>query len=190
LNSKAVTNTHRPYAVAEGGTERELSPSEDGGKSRDESLPTFKILGLNKTIDGQYCFEGCKDPKRGNYTYYIPVSKYMPHIPLEVKFSMDEKQVLQYCWKSTGDYCYGVEQSYFVDGPSNNNGRAPRSSKTDAESDVYQRQADTWELPVGIYQESTYRFRVGSSTMLCSLMDDEVGATFVEYNLHFYRTCN
>lgn len=104
MNSKISEDTRRPYGVTgnviENGAgfgERGksiLELAEDGnkrpvlaGKARMEELPKFTIVGLNKTIDGQYCMgEACEDPKRGNFTYYIPVSKYMPHIPLELKF--------------------------------------------------------------------------------------------------------
>lgn len=47
----------------------------------------IKITSLNESIDTRYCLENtCSDSKRGNFTYYVPVSKYMPHIPLEVEF--------------------------------------------------------------------------------------------------------
>lgn len=50
---------------------------------------TIRILGsINVTLDDRYCMgEYCNDRKRGNYTFYVPVSSSMPHIPLEVQFS-------------------------------------------------------------------------------------------------------
>uniref|UniRef100_A0A915JRW8 Myelin gene regulatory factor C-terminal domain-containing protein n=1 Tax=Romanomermis culicivorax TaxID=13658 RepID=A0A915JRW8_ROMCU len=70
------------------------------------------------------------------------------------------------------------------------------------------RTRDMWELPVGLFIDSYYTFRIGSSTTvvqsimslnyvekqhkmwLCSMPNDEIGASFVEYTLWFYRACD
>lgn len=59
------------------------------GQHSISSPSTIRILGnINVTLDDAYSMgEFSDDPKRGNYTFYIPVSSSMPHIPLEVQFS-------------------------------------------------------------------------------------------------------
>ncbi|KAL1227421.1 Myelin regulatory factor [Trichinella pseudospiralis] len=150
-------------------------------------LPTFKILNLNVTIDSRYCFgHMCEDPRRGNFTYVIPVSKYMPHISLEVQFDVSDKEQMQYCSAETGEFCSGIDDAHFGDNKSIN---VPDIELSFATA-VQQRQHDTWELPVGAYVLSAYKFRIGPSTTLCLLPEDEAGSSFVEYRLIFYRICS
>ncbi|KRX68906.1 Myelin regulatory factor, partial [Trichinella sp. T9] len=150
-------------------------------------LPTFKILNLNVTIDSRYCFgHMCEDPRRGNFTYVIPVSKYMPHISLEIQFDVSDKEQMQYCSAETGEFCSGIDDAHFGDNKSIN---VPDMELSFATA-VQQRQHDTWELPVGAYVLSAYKFRIGPSTTLCLLPEDEAGSSFVEYRLIFYRICS
>ncbi|KFD58313.1 hypothetical protein M514_00539 [Trichuris suis] len=146
---------------------------------------SFKILNLNVTIDSQYCFgNACDDPRRGNFTYAVPVSMYMPHIPLEVQFILSGKEQMHFCSQEAGEFCHGIEPNF----AESKIGHGPEGELGFLTS-VQQRQFDTWELPVGAYVLSAYKFRIGPSTSLCLLPNDEAGSSFVEYNLIFYRVC-
>ncbi|VDN85154.1 unnamed protein product [Brugia pahangi] len=46
-----------------------------------------------------------------------------------------------------------------------------------------------YELPVGNYVHSAYRFRIGYSTESCNMNESQRGRSFDEYNLIFYRRC-
>uniref|UniRef100_A0A1I7WGP8 MRF_C2 domain-containing protein n=1 Tax=Heterorhabditis bacteriophora TaxID=37862 RepID=A0A1I7WGP8_HETBA len=48
---------------------------------------------------------------------------------------------------------------------------------------------DSFELSVGSYMQSAYRFRVGFTTESCFSNEDHMHGGLEEYNLIFYRTC-
>ncbi|VDK57957.1 unnamed protein product [Cylicostephanus goldi] len=48
---------------------------------------------------------------------------------------------------------------------------------------------DTFELSVGSYLQSAYRFRVGFTTESCFSSEEHLHGGYEEYNLIFYRTC-
>ncbi|KRX73865.1 hypothetical protein T06_647, partial [Trichinella sp. T6] len=93
---------------------------------------------------------------------------------------------MQYCSAETGEFCSGIDDAHFGDNKSIN---VPDMELSFATA-VQQRQHDTWELPVGAYVLSAYKFRIGPSTTLCLLPEDEAGSSFVEYRLIFYRICS
>lgn len=46
-----------------------------------------------------------------------------------------------------------------------------------------------FEVGVGAFLQSAFRFRVGHTTESCYMAEDQQGRSFDEYNLAFYRTC-
>jgi hypothetical protein len=63
-------------------------------RARRAASPTTIVLGpasirlpeLNMTIDERYCWGTSCDYLNNNYTFYIPVSSYMPYISVEMHF--------------------------------------------------------------------------------------------------------
>lgn len=48
---------------------------------------------------------------------------------------------------------------------------------------------DIFEISVGDFMQSAYRFRIGYSTESCSMSESQRGRSFDEYNIVFYRQC-
>lgn len=48
---------------------------------------------------------------------------------------------------------------------------------------------NNFELSVGEFIQSAYRFRIGYTTESCNMNEDQQGRSFEEYNLVFYRKC-
>ncbi|VDM74486.1 unnamed protein product [Strongylus vulgaris] len=52
---------------------------------------------LNVTIDNRYCIEQSCNKKRGRFNMYIPVSPYLPTLPLEIIFSVPKGKLINNC---------------------------------------------------------------------------------------------
>ncbi|VDO88456.1 unnamed protein product [Heligmosomoides polygyrus] len=118
---------------------------------------------LNVTIDNRYCIEQSCNKKRGRFNMYIPVSPYLPTLPLEI--TVPKGKLVNNC-----GYLADFQHKYST---------TSRQNITD----------DTFELSVGSYLQSAYRFRVGFTTESCFSSEDHLHGGFEEYNLIFYRTC-
>lgn len=46
-----------------------------------------------------------------------------------------------------------------------------------------------YELPIGNFVHSAYRFRIGYSAESCNMQESQRGRIYDEYNLVFYRSC-
>ncbi|VDL63320.1 unnamed protein product [Nippostrongylus brasiliensis] len=134
------------------------APDISGGKPLGTGV-RIMIPSLNVTIDNRYCIEQSCNRKRGRFNMYIPVSPYLPTLPLEITFATNT--VLSTATISKPRPCRKLLQI------------------TD----------DTYELSVGNYLQSAYRFRVGFTTESCFSSEDHLHGGFEEYNLIFYRTC-
>lgn len=44
------------------------------------------IVNLNVSLDDRFCVEGSCKPRAGFFFFYVPISAYMPTIPLHLKF--------------------------------------------------------------------------------------------------------
>uniref|UniRef100_A0A915JRQ7 Peptidase S74 domain-containing protein n=1 Tax=Romanomermis culicivorax TaxID=13658 RepID=A0A915JRQ7_ROMCU len=75
--------------------------------------PVVRVLGSdNVTLDNRYCMsDDCSDAIRGNYSFFIPISSYMPHIPLDVKFDIGPFDYAMLCNQRPGPLCYGIDAS-------------------------------------------------------------------------------
>jgi hypothetical protein len=61
---------------------------------------------------------------------------------------------------------------------------------TTTPSPVVDRKADAFQIPAGAYIKSAYVFRVGYTTESCNMSDEQMGKSFDEYTLIFYRVCS
>jgi len=160
----------------------------------------IKLVDLDLTIDGRYCIENSCVPRKGRYTLYVPLSPYMPNIPLKFRINVEPGMYVDKC----GSVCHfdhkpcdpnpedsNAESNDVLEDDSNDVSTdvshcgkrkkyAPGMSKIDA---------NTFELEVGHYKESAYRFRIGFSADTCSMSQSQQGRSFDEYILVFYRNC-
>ncbi|CAI4232172.1 unnamed protein product [Auanema sp. JU1783] len=137
----------------------------------------IEIPSLNTTIDGRYCVEGSCSPKRNSYNLYIPVSPYLPTISIDLRFKIPKGKIVNNC-----GYLADFENRHCSadSTPSYENGGYPTSYPIDE---------ITYELSVGQYLQSAYRFRIGFTTESCFETEDNMPGSYDEYNLVFYRTC-
>ncbi|KAK6009043.1 hypothetical protein OSTOST_26059 [Ostertagia ostertagi] len=136
------------------------------------------ILSLNVTIDNRYCIEQSCNKKRGRFNMYIPVSPYLPTLPLEITFAVPKGKLVNNC-----GYLADFQHKYCAFDSDNFKAERLRNPMANQITD------DTFELSVGSYLQSAYRFRVGFTTESCFSSEDHLHGGFEEYNLIFYRTC-
>jgi len=66
----------------------------------------------------------------------------------------------------------------------------PTTHQCPSTNRVYLQISDNvFELSVGSFFQSAFRFRVGYSTESCGMPEDQQGRSFDEYNIVFYRQC-
>lgn len=146
---------------------------------------SVKLVELNQSISPEYC-SNCRD---GNYTHHIPVSRYMTHQNLTLQFrlwSVPSSTYIDYC-RTDNKVTSGCSTSHThgVSGPVVHN-QTTNARKT-------KEQNPSWVLPIGKFDESSYKFRVTNipdHLVACTAEVQFANVTFVEYNFVFYRSCN
>ncbi|EGT44995.1 CBN-PQN-47 protein [Caenorhabditis brenneri] len=134
----------------------------------------IRIPLLNVTLDQRYCIERSCNKRKGVFNMYVPVSKYMPDVAIEVEINVPSNKVIGNCGAlSNNDFVHKV---------------CPLTKRQQSDIPTSMRLFDNlFELNMGAFVQSAYRFRVGYSTETC--FSDESNGSFEEYNLIFYRTC-
>ncbi|CAI5455708.1 unnamed protein product [Caenorhabditis angaria] len=135
-------------------------------------LPEYKM-----DIDSRYCVEKSCNKKLRVFNLFIPISKYYPNLPLEVLIKTPHTKSVSNC-----GYV-----SYFA------NKQCSDRKKSTMDDTIYpassQIMENLFELDVGDYIQSAYRFRVSYIAEACFAHESN-GGTYEEYNLFFYRQCN
>ncbi|CAD44121.1 Myelin regulatory factor homolog 2, N-terminal [Caenorhabditis elegans] len=132
---------------------------------------------LGMQIDERYCIEKSCVKKRKVYSLFIPMTRYLPNVPLEVQIDVPSSKVVNNC---------GYIQEF-------DNRKCDETGSSSTETDAprsIQLFDNTFQVSAGQWTQSAYRFRVGYSTELCSIDDTHFGGFYEEYNLIFYRACN
>jgi hypothetical protein len=137
---------------------------------------SLNIVNLNVSIDQRFCVENSCRPRRGRYNLYVPMSPLLPTIPLQIRFSVSENKFIDNCG-SLRDFFHKKCNSNFV-------GIEEIEYPTS-----YTINENTFELSVGDFIQSAYRFRVGYTTESCNMSEDQHGRSFDEFNIVFYRKC-
>ncbi|XP_068082785.1 myelin regulatory factor [Anabrus simplex] len=147
---------------------------------------------INQTLGPTFCSTStCMDRTAFNFTYTIPLSKYMPDSVLTLSFHFNRL-----------DHSLSAEQCEMpLNLPNCAPVRDPFSSTEELIPLHNHQQTDhvsssslgsQFQVPVGQYVRSYFRYRVPllrASGNICSLPKDKVGIDFLEYNFHFYRDC-
>ncbi|CAI5443890.1 unnamed protein product [Caenorhabditis angaria] len=133
----------------------------------------IRIPLLNTTLDQRYCIERSCNKRRGIFNLFVPVSRFMPDAPIEIQIDVPKHKVINNCGHMS-DFQHKL--------------CGMQSSKEYPTS--HQILENTFELSVGSYIQSAYRFRVGYTPDSCFTGDAEASGNFEEYNLIFYRMCS
>lgn len=136
----------------------------------------IRIPALNVTLDQRYCVERSCNKRKGIFNVFVPVSRYMPDVALEIEIKAPISKVVSNCGAFPS-----TEFNHKV---------CPLSRTQQSESPVptSTRLFDNiFELSMGSFIQSAYRFRVGYSTETC--FSEDSNGSYEEYNLIFYRMC-
>uniref|UniRef100_A0A915JR91 Myelin gene regulatory factor C-terminal domain-containing protein n=1 Tax=Romanomermis culicivorax TaxID=13658 RepID=A0A915JR91_ROMCU len=112
---------------------------------------------LNVTLDARYVAD---EEKEGNLSYYVPFSEYMPLMPVILKFnepffplsSLEADLNVEYCpmkFLPVGSLCPVLENIFKM-----TNATFTVRKQTNS--------ATSWQLPIGFFQLSAYKFRIGT----------------------------
>lgn len=132
---------------------------------------------MGMTIDERYCIEKSCVKKRKIYSLFIPITRFLPMVPLQVNFDVPISKTVNNC---------GYIQEF-------DNRKCGDHIKPTPEWDVpksMQLFPGSYEVSAGRWTQSAYRYRVGISSNLCNIEENTFGQFYEEYNLIFYRACN
>lgn len=149
--------------------------------------PDLVIVQLNSSLGSEYCSnQNCLDGQGSNYSYSVPVSSVFPRFYLTIRFRLSETKPPLRLHLCHTDLMHTCSDATIIEKP---------MPTTD----------HSWDLPVGFYFSTFYRFRVASMVdvdvspelqleaereKVCAMDEEELGTMFEEYNLFFYRVCD
>lgn len=136
------------------------------------------IPNMGMKIDERYCIEKSCVKKRKVYSLFIPMTRWLPRTSLEIRIEAPVSKVINNCGyiqefdnRKCDDHLNSNQMSMDI----------PTSDKI-IEGRYY--------VTAGQWMQSAYRYRIGPSTELCSIEENQFGGFYEEYNLIFYRACN
>lgn len=136
---------------------------------------SIEILNMNVTLGDSYCYNSCSK-QRGRFNYYIPISSYMPTIPLMIRINTPRGRIVNNCGYLSQFQEKPCPMMSHDSGVSSHQTRPPPYATQVSEN--------IFEVSAGSFMQSAYRFRVGYTTEACYSP-----GVFDEFNLVFYRTC-
>ncbi|XP_076967528.1 myelin regulatory factor-like protein isoform X2 [Tamandua tetradactyla] len=144
----------------------------------DTTISSIQIMEIQQKIDRQYCSRSqCGS---GNYNYNIPVNKYTP---TNVKFSLEinttEPLIVFQCKVTLGNICFHSKRE-----------AKGTQSHREVSQEMTQGYQHIWSLPVALFSDSAYHFRVAAPDLAdCSTDPYFAGIFFTDYFFYFYRYC-
>ncbi|XP_071038360.1 myelin regulatory factor-like protein isoform X2 [Parasteatoda tepidariorum] len=169
---------------------KRMIDADDENLNNDESFITdyntkalLHIVELNTTLTPELCSEKRLDGTSAIYIYCpIYISRHFPHPNVTLQFRTEEDDTVQYCGGS-----------HFISCPReiSDDDKALESNRI-FKRDIIS-QSHSWQLPVGSFIRSRYRFRLLSREFVteqsvCSY--DSNYRPFTEYILTFQRKCD
>lgn len=134
------------------------------------------IKQLNETLSNSYCVTADCELKRGsNFTYSVPVSPNFPPLFVTLQFvplATNPDVTVTLCKEEENSLCSASrEESNYV---------------------ASQVSAFEWDLPVGFYSRLFVKFRLTTTQTsdVCELSNSNIGKSFAEYLIYFYRQCS
>jgi hypothetical protein len=146
-------------------------PSNGKGRWVGDLMAILFLKQLNLSISPTYCIDSmCRTQMGGNYTYSVPLNAHFPLLPVTLQFIMkiyNPPLYVNICNSETKAQC----------------------SLTTSDVQIRKISNMEWDMPLGFYHNSIFKFRIGATQTVCDEPKEDVGNTFVEYNLYFYRVC-
>lgn len=153
---------------------------------------------FNQTLGSEFCsiqdgaeFVPCIDRTAFNYTYTIPLSKFMPDESLLLQFHFSHLARSQ-----SAELCHSpVGPSVCIWSHSSDNwstGDLNSGLNNQQHGEIYTNIA-SFSVDVGAFSRMMVRYRVSlvqTVSNTCLLPNDKLGIEFLEYNFHFYRDCS
>lgn len=151
---------------------------------------------FNQTLGWEFCsgqdgaeFVPCIDRTASNYTYTIPLSRFMPDesILLQFHFShLARSQTAELC--DVGNSACAWSRSHDSWPTDDLSSGLHNEQHGDMHTNIL-----SFPINVGAYVRTTVRCRVPlvhTVSHTCLLTSDKLGIDFLEYNFHFYRDCD
>ncbi|XP_069702809.1 myelin regulatory factor isoform X2 [Periplaneta americana] len=173
----------------------------DSSSDADPTGVSVSVRGrhFNQTLGSEFCstqdgveFVPCIDRTAYNYTYTIPLSRFMPDESLLLQFHFSQMARSQ-----SAELCHSPIGPFGCAWRSNENWSSDELTSglhNQQQSEVSGNNAiATFSVDVGSFARITLRYRVPllqSITNVCLLPNDKLGIDFLEYNFHFYRDCD
>nr|XP_020022885.1 myelin regulatory factor-like protein [Castor canadensis] len=145
----------------------------------DTKISSIQIMEIQQIIDHQYCSERLQCGPE-HYNYNIPVNKNTPN---NVKFSLEinttEPLVVFLCKYTLGNICFHSQKE-----------TKKSQNLGDFSQGMTQGYQHIWSLPVALFSDSAYHFRVAVPGLAdCSTDSFFAGIFFTDYFFYFYRHC-
>ncbi|XP_060532862.1 myelin regulatory factor [Cylas formicarius] len=125
-----------------------------------------------------------------NYTYTVPISKYMPDEFVNLIFRSTQLSVreIEHCYNDYKHYeCPYVSPMYYED-----KAKIRHKVNENNPSQLLGQQSVIFEVDMADFQSKimTYRASLAPIQNICKLSPLKLGMEYVEYNFHFYRHCD
>ncbi|XP_054717587.1 myelin regulatory factor-like [Uloborus diversus] len=153
-------------------------------KDLPKAVESLRLLELNTTIGQEYCNTlQCAHRTGPSFSYLIPISKYMVEEYVTLQFNFAIPLIVDHCQPDSKPIACPLPQ----------NGAGDLPHDYIREQNLTEEVDPSWRLPIGLYLQSAYRFRVQARSVVsdtpCALPVTELGYSFIEYVLVFQRTC-
>ncbi|KAM4883159.1 myelin regulatory factor-like protein [Thomomys bottae] len=146
----------------------------------DTTISSIQIMEIQQIIDQRYCSRMLQCGP-GYYNYNIPVNKNTPtNVKLSLEINTTEPLIVFQCKFTLGNLCFHSQRE--------TERRIPSSGEISQE--MTQGFQHIWSLPVALFSDSAYHFRVAAPDLAdCSTDPFFAGIFFTDYFFYFYRRC-
>ncbi|XP_018334998.1 myelin regulatory factor, partial [Agrilus planipennis] len=171
-----------------------INQSNDFGPSvPEDQIFTITIQGrnFNKTLTTKYLINNSNNNHLLNFTYHVPISKYMPDEYINLTFKSTQANIkdVEHCYNDyRQNVCSSNSMGYFDD-PS-----VGMPHKVNENQPIQQiaQQSVTFEVNmIGVqWKIMTYRAALRQTQSVCKLSSTKLGLEYMEYNFRFFRLCD
>ncbi|XP_042864541.1 myelin regulatory factor-like protein isoform X2 [Penaeus japonicus] len=160
-------------------------------------IPSVMIVELNTSINHLYCFnssefyQDCLRNNATNYTYMLPISRFMPHTNLTLQFSFMLGATPRrpfFCGNSSDSI-----PSFPSEQCSDSGGLLSPNEVVEGVGDGASGSYYVTLKNVGMWHQVLYKFRIPKDVEeedTCNLSSDQLGLEYYELNFIFQRVCS
>ncbi|XP_031330004.1 myelin regulatory factor homolog 1 isoform X2 [Photinus pyralis] len=140
---------------------------------------------FNVTLSSKYMINN----NNNNFTYYIPISKYMADQYVSLIFRSQQANMKEI------EHCYNGYRKHECGAPigfDESSKLTQRKVDEKVPNPLISSRSVLFEVDMVGYQSKvmTYRAALGQTQDICMLSPSKVGLEFMEYNFHFFRHCD